>query len=184
MEACMQRVGTWRTRRGAVVLAALVAIAAGLFTRSRRQEASATPSSALVINEVYGGGGNSGATLTNDFIEVANRSTSAADVDGWSVQYHSGSAPGTWQPTALSGPVPAGGIYLVGESQGTGGTQALPPTQASGTIAMSATAGTVALVHGTDALTCTDSASCESDSTDLVGYGTAGISETGPAPRG
>jgi hypothetical protein len=46
---------------------------------------------------------------------------------------------------------------------------------------MSATAGTVALVHGTDALTCADSASCQSASQDLVGYGTAAINETSPA---
>src|ERR1700742_4852897 len=180
MEACMRRVGTWRTRRGAAALAALVALAAVLFTLSRGDVAAATPSSSLVVNEVYGGGGNSGATLTNDFIELANRGNAAVTVDGWSVQYHSGSATGSWQTTPLTGSIPAGGIYLVGESQGTGGTQSLPPTQASGTIAMSATSGTVALVHGTDALTCTDSASCEAASTDLVGYGTAVINETAP----
>ena len=177
----MQRVGAWRTTKGAAALAALVALAAILFMLSRGDEASATPSSSLVINEVYGGGGNSGATLTNDFIELANRSSAAVTVDGWSVQYHSGSASGSWQTTTLSGSIPAGGIYLVGESQGTGGTQSLPPTQASGAIAMSATSGTVALVHGTDALTCTDSASCEAAATDLVGYGTAVINETAPA---
>ena len=177
----MRRVGTWRTRRGAAALAALIALAAVLFTLSKGDVASATPSSSLVVNEVYGGGGNSGATLTNDFIELANRSNAAVTVDGWSVQYHSGSATGSWQTTPLTGSIPAGGIYLVGESQGTSGTQALPPTQASGTIAMSATSGTVALVHGTDALTCTDSTSCQAASTDLVGYGTAVISETAPA---
>jgi uncharacterized protein len=177
----MRRVGTWRTRRGAAALAALVALAAVLFSLSRGDVASATPSSSLVINEVYGGGGNSGATLTNDFIELANRSSAAVTVDGWSVQYHSGSATGGWQTTPLTGLIPAGGIYLVGESQGTGGTQSLPPTQASGTIAMSATSGTVALVNGTDALTCTDSTSCQAASTDLVGYGTAVINETAPA---
>src|SRR5262249_60182128 len=64
---------------------------------------------------------------------------------------------------------------------GSGGTQSLPPTQASGSIAMSGTAGTVALVHGTDALTCADSASCQAASTDVVGYGTAAINETAPA---
>src|ERR1700749_4832771 len=181
MEACMQGVGTWRTWRGAAVLAALVAIAAVLFTLSRGDLASATPSSSLVVNEVYGGGGNSGATLTNDFIELANRSNAAVTVDGWSVQYHSGSATGSWQTTPLTGSIPAGGIYLVGESQGTGGTQPLPATQASGTIAMSATSGSVALVHGTAALTCTDSPSCQAASIDLVGYGTAGSSETARA---
>lgn len=102
-------------------------------------------------------------------------------VDGWSVQYHSGSTSGSWQVTTLSGTVAPGARYLVGEAKGSGGTQPLPDTQATGTIAMSATSGTVALVHDTGALTCADSASCASASVDLVGYGTAAINETSPA---
>jgi predicted extracellular nuclease len=138
-------------------------------------------STGLVINEVYGGGGNSGATFTNDFIEISNRGSSSASVAGDSVQYHSSGATGSWQTTPLSGTIPAGGIYLVAESQGTGGSQPLPGPQATGMIAMSATAGTVALVNGTTALTCTASAACESASIDLVGYGTAALSEGSPA---
>jgi predicted extracellular nuclease len=156
--------------------AALVA-AAGLDA----PRAVAAPSSTLVVNEVYGGGGNSGATYTNDFIELANRGGTDVSVDGWSVQYHSGSATGTWQVTQLSGSIPAGGRYLVAEAQGAGGTQALPPPQASGTIAMSASSGTVALVNGTAALTCSDPAACQAASVDLVGYGTAALRETAPA---
>ena len=38
----MQRVGMWRSRRGAAALVALVALAAALFTLSRGDEASAT----------------------------------------------------------------------------------------------------------------------------------------------
>jgi predicted extracellular nuclease len=143
--------------------------------------ASATPAASVVINEVYGGGGNSGATYTNDFIELSNRGDAAVSVAGWSVQYHSSSATGTWQVTQLSGSIPPGGFYLVGEAQGAGGTQPLPATQATGTISMSATAGTVALVNSAPALTCSDSASCQSASVDLVGYGTAAIRETTPA---
>ncbi len=142
---------------------------------------SAAPSGGLVINEVYGGGGNSGATYTNDFIEITNRSNAPVSVDGWSVQYHSSSASGAWQITQLSGTIAPGAFYLVGEAQGSGGTQPLPPTQASGTIAMAAGAGTVALVNGTSALTCADSAACQGASVDLVGYGTAAINEGAPA---
>jgi predicted extracellular nuclease len=134
-----------------------------------------------VVNEVYGGGGNSGATYTNDFVELTNRSDTAVSLDGWSVQYHSGGATGTWQVTALSGSLAPGGFYLVGEAKGAGGTQALPTTQATGNIAMSGTAGTIALVHDTAALTCADPAACQSASVDLVGYGTAALSETAPA---
>lgn len=52
--------------------------------------AVAAPSADAVIAEVYGGGGNSGATLKNDFVELANKGGAAFGLDGWSVQYISG----------------------------------------------------------------------------------------------
>jgi hypothetical protein len=55
----------------------------------------------LVISQVYGGGGNSGAILKNDFVELFNRSSVAIDVTGWTVQYSSGRP--SWQRTILSG---------------------------------------------------------------------------------
>ena len=60
-------------------------------------------------------------------------------VEGWSVQYHSSSTTGAWQVTELHGSIPAGGLYLVAEAKGAGGTQALPTAQATGAIPMSAT---------------------------------------------
>ncbi|MDN3351325.1 lamin tail domain-containing protein [Actinomadura sp. DC4] len=167
------------TRATAGVAVGGLALAAGVAVGDA--PASATPATSVVVNEVYGGGGNSGATYTNDFVELTNRSGAAVSLDGWSVQYHSGGATGTWQVTALGGSLAPGGFYLIGEAKGAGGTQALPETQATGTIAMSATAGTIALVQGTTALTCADSAACQSASTDLVGYGTAVLNETAPA---
>lgn len=46
-------------------------------------------SSNIVISQVYGGGGNSGATLKNDFIELYNLGLSSVDISNWSVQYAS-----------------------------------------------------------------------------------------------
>ena len=163
---------------------ATAATLVGLFCASGAA-ALATPaaaaSSGVVVNEVYGGGGNSGATLTNDFIELANAGSGAAALDGWSVQYISASpgATTTWQVTPLTGSLSGGGLYLIGEAAGTGGTTALPPTQASGSINMSGTSGTVALVDNSTALTCKTAADCvaDSDIVDLVGYGTAVIHE-------
>ena len=43
----------------------------------------------IVISQVYGGGGNSGATYTHDFIELFNRGTAPVSLSGWSVQYSS-----------------------------------------------------------------------------------------------
>lgn len=173
------RMGIHRTARGTLAAAGAASVIAAFLIVS---PAAAAPSTGLVVNEVYGGGGNSGSTYTNDFIELANRGSAAVDLTGYSVQYHSGSASGTWQSTPLTGSVAPGALYLIQEAQGAGGTTALPTPDATGTIALSATSGTVALVNGTSALTCADSASCEAASVDLVGFGTAAISETSPVP--
>ncbi|HEX6745398.1 MAG TPA: lamin tail domain-containing protein, partial [Solirubrobacteraceae bacterium] len=100
---------------------------------------TAAPSSGIVVNEVYGGGGNSGATYTTDFIELRNRGTAAVSLDGWSVQYDSAGATGNWQVTQLTGSIAPGAIYLVAEATGTGGTQPLPTPQATGTTRPTAT---------------------------------------------
>lgn len=122
-----------------------------------------------VISQVYGGGGNSGAYYKNDFIELLNRGDQVQDLSGWSVQYASATG-STWSVTPLSGSIPAGGYYLVQEYQGSGGTASLPTPDASGSINMAATAGKVALVNTTAAL----SVVCPTGITiiDLVGYGT------------
>ncbi|VVJ23033.1 Putative large secreted protein [Amycolatopsis camponoti] len=162
-----------------------VAVASGLVLGGvAAPAASAAPSADAVIAEVYGGGGNSGATLTNDFVELANHGTAATSVDGFSVQYLPGSpsASSTWQVTQLAGSVAPGGRYLVAEGKGTGGTVALPTPDATGTIAMSASAGTIALVSGTTALTCKTAADCAAEPRikDLVGFGTATVREGNP----
>ncbi|MGW5202655.1 lamin tail domain-containing protein [Streptomyces spiralis] len=147
--------------------------------------AQAESSSDAVISEVYGGGGNSGASYTNDFIELGNAATAPFDLGGWSVQYLPGSptAASKWQVTPLAGTIPAGGTYLVQEAKGSGGDTALPTPDASGTISMSATTGTVALVRSTTPLTCLTAADCAADGTvkDLVGFGTAVVREGSPA---
>src|SRR6476661_4239222 len=75
----------------------------------------------LVISQVYGGGGNAGATYKNDFIEIFNRGTTTADVTGWSVQY-AASAGTSWQVTRLNGTIAPGQYYLIQESAGANGT--------------------------------------------------------------
>jgi uncharacterized protein len=150
--------------------------------------ALATPAAAvspdLVISQVYGGGGNSGATYTNDFIELYNRSASSVDLTGWSVQYAS-AAGTTWQVTSLNGSLAAGQHYLVQEAAGAGGTTPLPVPDATGSIAMSATNGKVTLVTSQTALSCGSTAgSCSSVASvkDFIGYGSASDYEGSPAP--
>ena len=65
----------------------------GLSLAVQRRGSYALPASAnpagtgLVISEVYGGGGNTGATYKNDFIELYNPTARGHPVDGMSVQY-------------------------------------------------------------------------------------------------
>ena len=133
----------------------------------------------VVISQVYGGGGNSGATYTNDFIELYNPTSAAISLAGWSVQYAATTGV-NWQKTDLSGSIPAGGYYLVQEAQGAGGTTPLPTPNATGAIPMAATAGKVLLLD-TNTLT-TAGTSCPSSRIDLVGYGTTTNCFEGVAP--
>jgi hypothetical protein len=124
----------------------------------------------IVISQIYGGGGNAGATYRNDFIELFNRGTTTVDVTGWTVQYAPATG-GTWQSTSLSGTIPPGKYYLVQEAQGTGGTTDLPLPDATGSIPINANNGKVALIKSLTAL----GSNCPSstDILDIVGYGSA-----------
>src|SRR5215475_8220248 len=67
--------------------------------------AASAASATVVLSEVYGGGGNNGATYTNDFIELSNLAAAAQSLAGWSVQYQPAGGTSTWQVTPLSGSV-------------------------------------------------------------------------------
>jgi hypothetical protein len=156
----------------------------------------------LVVSQVYGGGGNSGATYKNDFIELFNRGTTIVDfsVTNYSVQSASVSTTssgnfGTNKTNLTSGTLAPGKYFLIQEAAGTGGTTNLPTPDATGSIALSATSGKVALVVGTTALS---ASTCPGDDgaspfnpnnstiADFVGYGdsstTAGHCYEGTAP--
>ncbi len=144
----------------------------------------------LVVSQVYGGGGNAGATYTHDFIEIFNRGSSAVDLDLYSLQYASATGTGnfgasTTQLTELPSISVAPGQYaLVQEASNAAVGSPLPtPDVVDGTpINMSGTAGKVALVTGDLTLGCNGgSAPCDAAQlariVDLVGYGNANFFE-------
>lgn len=141
----------------------------------------------LVVGQIYAAGGNSGAAYVNDYVELFNRGASPVAIDGWTLQYAS-AASASWQSTALSGTIPAGGRYLVQLASGGANGAALPAADASGTSNLAVTGGKVALVDAAAALSCGSSAgSCSAASSieDLVGYGSAADYEgSGAAPAG
>ena len=66
----------------------------------------------VVISQIYGGGGNTGATYKNDFVELFNPTATAVSVTGWSVQYAS-AAGSSWAAANLSGIIQPYHYYLV-----------------------------------------------------------------------
>src|SRR6185503_7487945 len=122
----------------------------------------------VVISQLYGGGGNAGATLKNDFIEIINHTGAPINLNGWSVQFASATAT-TWNVTPLTNfTLQPGQYYLIKQSQGAGGTVDLPTPDATGTALMGATSGKAAVVSNTTAL----SGACPSGAgiIDMVGY--------------
>lgn len=168
-----------RTAGGVTVAALVIGLAAGVPATA---SAAVSADSALVINEVYGGGGNSGANYTNDFIELYNKGTAAIDLSTYAVQYASSSG-ASYTVTPLSGTLPGGQHYLVQEDKGNGGTTPLPTPNATGTISMSGSNGKVALTSTATALSGTVDPATDAAVVDYVGYGSANVfAGTGPAP--
>ncbi len=112
----------------------------------------------VVISQVYGGGGNTGATFRNDFIEIFNRGPQPQSLEGWTIEY-AGATATAFQSTPLTGTLQPGQYYLIQQSAGAGGTVNLPAPDSTGSAMMSATAGKVVLRNAANA------------AVDRVGYG-------------
>jgi hypothetical protein len=136
----------------------------------------------LVISQVYGGGGNTGAPILHDFIELHNPGPTPVSLAGKAVQFVNATGTGTWAVQALPAvDVPAGGYFLIQEAAGAGTQPALadPDFQPMSPFAMGATSGKVALTASTTPLT----GGCPLAQTlDLVGYGATATCFEGAAP--
>ncbi|MFX0537804.1 ExeM/NucH family extracellular endonuclease [Ornithinimicrobium sp. Y1847] len=140
----------------------------GVLAAAPLAQAAGTP---LVINEVYGGGGNSGATYTHDFVELFNGTDAAIDLSGYVVQYYSAAGnPGSAANTCtLSGTIAPGSHFLIQQAAGAGGTTPLPTPDQQCSAAMAGTAGSVRLFDAAGG------------TVDTVGYGNVVIYEGAPA---
>ena len=131
--------------------------------------AQSTTNELVVISQVYGAGGNSGATYKYDFVELFNRGSSPVNLAGWTVQYAgaTGSFSGN-NTVSLSGTLAPGRYYLVQLAGGTSAVGAdLPMPNVTGGFGMSATAGKVALANSSDVVV----GSADANVVDFVGYG-------------
>jgi predicted extracellular nuclease len=167
-----------------ISIAALSVLTVGAACPLLAAPAFADPSGdGVVINEVYGGGGNSGSHYKADFVELYNPTAAAVDLTGWTVQYRSATGTSA-SKTALSGTIAAAGHYLVQESDtGTSGDQvALPAPDATGTLALSGTGGVVILASSSTSVTTQGNLAGLPGVVDAVGWGTSTTSYEGSAP--
>jgi len=134
----------------------------------------------VVVSQIYGAGGNTGALFQNDYVELFNAGTAPADLTGWSVQYASATGTGNFgvtnQIAPLAGTIAPGQYYLVKLAGGTNGA-VMPTADATSNINMAGGAGKVAVVNQSTTLGCNGSSNpCGADQLshiiDLVGYGT------------
>ncbi|HEY2323188.1 MAG TPA: DNA/RNA non-specific endonuclease [Thermoanaerobaculia bacterium] len=137
----------------------------------------------VMISQVYGGGGNSGATYANDFVELYNPLDTDVPLDGWSIQYASTTGNG-WagQIQPLGGTIQAHNYFLIKLASGTTGEGlSVDGANVIGSINMAAGAGKMALVKRYGAL----SGNCpvgDLDLVDFIGYGTGTDCFEGGAP--
>jgi uncharacterized protein len=188
-----------RFRRNVVVLLVLSTFVISAYYVASPPPVMGVVSPSVVISQVYGGGGNSGATYTHDFIELFNRGTTTVSLTGWSVQYTSATGTGNFGSAAnlitpLSGSIAPGQYILIQESTNAAVGSPLPPPDITDAtpILMAAGAGKVALVNTTTPLGCNGgSTPCSGAAlatiVDLVGYGTGAsganfFEGAGPAP--
>jgi hypothetical protein len=152
-------------------------------TRSLSGNAFTIPD--VIITEVYGGGGNSGAPYTNDFVELYNTTDNAVSVAGWSVQYFSATGTGTSGSVVVipaGKSIPARTHYLIQCSGGATGA-ALPVPDVTGSLNASSTAGKVILYTTDAAQTISDIASITGNVNfkDYMPYGTTATPVWGSA---
>ncbi|MFL6174919.1 MAG: lamin tail domain-containing protein, partial [Marmoricola sp.] len=168
-------------RRFLATLASTAIALAGLQILAGPPAEANTAGTAIVINEVYGGGGNSGAPYNADFIELYNPTSTDLGLSSYNVGYWSATGASGGQQH-LSGTIPAHGYYLIGGTVGATGS-ALPTPDVSLTLNMSGTAGRVVLYTGA-ATTTTIPAPTAGTVVDFVGFGTtaATFEGTGPTP--
>jgi hypothetical protein len=134
----------------------------------------------VVISQIYGGGGGSGATYQNDFIELFNPTTNTIDLSTRSV-HHTGAGGTTWTAANLSGSIAPHVYYLVQLCSSGANGVALPPADAVSTINANAANGKVVLMIGNLPLSGSNPIGMPGV-VDFVGYGTANAYEgSGPA---
>jgi predicted extracellular nuclease len=144
--------------------------------------ASANPAgTGLVISEVYGAGGNNGAVLNADFVELYNPTDAAISVTGDYIHYRSAAGGSGGAPQALTGSVPAHGHYLIQMgSSGSNGSALPDPDAGPFGFSMAQAGGQVFLLSQSSPITTSGDMKGVAGVIDMVGADTATSFESFP----
>ena len=157
-----------RHPRKALSASFIVALAAGTVSVVAPTASAATDGSNVVINEVYGGGGNQRAAFDKDFVELYNPTDQPIDVTGWTIEQRS-TGDNVGNTHTLTGVVPAKSTFLITSKPGSNGNAI---TGADDTTAKFNFSGKGAIAVLLDA---------NGNEVDLVGWGGASRAEGAPA---
>ena len=145
-----------------------IALAAGTVSVVAPTASAAPDGSNVVINEVYGGGGNSGAKFNKDFVELYNPTDQPIDVTGWTFEQRS-TGDNVGNTHTLSGVVPAKSTFLITSTPGSNGDAITDADDTTAKFNFSGKGAIAVLLDSAD------------DVVDLVGWGDASRAEGAPA---
>ena len=157
-----------RHPRKALSASFIVALAAGTVTVAAPTASAAPDNSNVVINEVYGGGGNSGATVNADFVELYNPTDQPIDVTGWTIEQRS-TSDNVGNTHTLTGVVPAKSTFLITSKPGSNGDAITGADDESATFNFSGKGAIAVLLDANN------------NEVDVIGWGDASRAEGAPA---
>lgn len=153
------RLTLFRCRRAAMFAAVVLALILPASVRA-----------AVVINEIYTAGGNSGATYKTEYYELFNNGGASVSISGWRLEYYfaSGTSPNVTITITAGTTLGPGQSYLIAGQTGANGA-ALPvtPDQTLATLDTNTTGAKFRLA---------DAANVQQD---FLGYGGANDAEGG-----
>ncbi|WP_164479245.1 5'-nucleotidase C-terminal domain-containing protein [Nakamurella antarctica] len=136
----------------------------------------------LVISEIYAGSNEAASAFVSDFVEIYNHGSSTVQLSGVSLQFSDDGR--TWTQVPLAGALLPGGYFVVtGPERGRSGQSLDTVSQLiSPELELGSNAGGVALVAGTDLLTCDgDACTAGTGVLDDMFYGSLAGSVLAPA---
>jgi hypothetical protein len=143
--------------------------------------------SQVVISQVYGAGGNNGAVLNRDYVELFNRGTSDVNMTGWSIQYNSATGTNPWNFNLIpdGATIQPGKYYLIAFGAAGANGAAIPTPDFDSTASPLTLSGTTGKLILANIATAIPAGGCPANGSiivDAVSFGPTATCAEGEAP--